>query len=343
MALVPITLFRGAPGTTQGTIRPVRPGWKPFSGAAKGKTPIALDFFRNSANATPSFGAVGVYGIEMPYDTNGNGVNSSGQLTPGYNPYTSSNGSYLQTGSVVQKIKLSGGVGTGIGLITVIDGGSDVTSAPTVVFTGGGGSSAAATAIIRDRRIVGITITNAGSGYTSAPVITFTGGSFNGVPQAVCGIGQVTTINTNILYAAHSPLAAGGGGGYWVMTVEGNHGSRIVACSTSAVAAFNNADDGALEPEHHIMGTSSNCGFTVATGTNPDGTPTIGVLTLAAGLPNGTIVNVYYGVVRELSAQLTHQGDKTQIKGLDLMYAVVGASGDNSNTQITATPMGYGA
>ena len=80
----------------------------------------------------------------------------------------------------------------------------------------------------------------------------------------------------------------------------------------------------------------------MATGTHPDGTLTIGVLTLAAGLPNDSIVTVYRGTIRELSALAVHQGDKTQIRGLDLMYAVVGAAGDNSVTNITATPASFG-
>lgn len=330
------TLFRGTNGTTQGAIRPIRPGWRPFAQSTRGKRQLILDYDRETTNATPNFGAVGVFGIELPYPTAAFGAATNGQLLPGWQPNTGMTGQPTQTGTYVQRIKLTGGVGTTISLINVLDGGQDVTSAPTVVFTGGGGASAAATAIIRDRRVVGITITNAGTGYTSAPVITFTGGAFSVAPIATCGIGQVLTVNTNIPFAAHAPLSAGGA--YWFATWN----DKIIAANLSGVAAFNNADDGALDPDQHIMGTSSNNGFTVATGTNPDGTPTIGVLTLAAGLPNGTTVDVYRGTVRELSALLTHLNDKTQIRGLDLMYAVVGAASDNSVSNIMLLPANMG-
>lgn len=332
-AIVNPTLFRGANGTTQGAIRPVRVGFRPFTERTRGKRYARLKFDRNSANATPNFGNVAVLGIELPYQSMDMGANSLGQRLPGFNPNSGTAGAPLQTGSYTETIVLSGGAATGISLITVLDGGADVTSAPTVVFTGGGGASAAATAIVRDRRVVGITITNAGTGYTSAPVITFTGGGTpTRVPVATCGIGQVTTVNTHIPFLAHAPLAAGGQ--FWFATVN----DRIIMCSTSAVAAFNNADDGALDPDQHIMGISSNAGFTVATGTHPDGTTVIGVLTLAAGLPNGTRISVYSGLVRELSALGTHYFDDTQIRLLDLMYAVVGAAGDNSNTSIVVGP-----
>jgi hypothetical protein len=65
--------------------------------------------------------------------------------------------------------------------VSVTNGGTGYTSAPTVVFTGGGGSGAAATAYIDQAGIVcGIRMTNFGSGYTSAPTISFTGGGGSG-------------------------------------------------------------------------------------------------------------------------------------------------------------------
>ena len=327
------TLFRGTNGTTQGTIRPIRPGFRPFGQSLRGKRQILLDYDRESANATPNFQTVGVYGMELPYETADFGSNASGQRNPGFQPNTGTAGQPTQTGTYVERIRLTGGVATGISFIAVLDGGQDISAAPTVVFTGGGGAAAAATAIIRDRRVVGITITNAGSGYTSAPVITFTGGGTMTVaPTAVCGIGQNTTISTHIPFTAHTGLTVGGA--YWVATWM----DRIIAANLNGVAAFNNTDDGALDPDQHLMGIAANNGFTVATGTHPDGTPTIGVLTLAAGIPNNAIVTVYRGTIRELSALATHLNDKTQIRGLDLVFAIVGGAGDNSVSNIMMTP-----
>ena len=65
--------------------------------------------------------------------------------------------------------------------VTVGNGGSSYTSAPTVSFSGGGGSSAAATATIdSDGKVNGVAVTNQGTGYTSAPTVAFSGGGGSG-------------------------------------------------------------------------------------------------------------------------------------------------------------------
>src|SRR5260370_42238959 len=56
--------------------------------------------------------------------------------------------------------------------ITVVNGGSGYTSAPTVTITGGGGSGASATASVSGGAVTGITVNNAGLGYTSPPTVT---------------------------------------------------------------------------------------------------------------------------------------------------------------------------
>lgn len=59
--------------------------------------------------------------------------------------------------------------------ITITDGGTGYTAAPTVVFTGGDGDRAAATATISDcGSVVAIEITDNGCSYTSAPTVSFT-------------------------------------------------------------------------------------------------------------------------------------------------------------------------
>ncbi len=56
--------------------------------------------------------------------------------------------------------------------ITVVNGGSGYTGAPTVTITGGGGSGATATASVSGGAVTGITVKNAGLGYTSPPTVT---------------------------------------------------------------------------------------------------------------------------------------------------------------------------
>lgn len=65
----------------------------------------------------------------------------------------------------------------GISGITVTDGGTGYTTAPTVAITGGGGTGATATATVSGGVVTGVAITNPGSGYTTAPTVAFTGGA----------------------------------------------------------------------------------------------------------------------------------------------------------------------
>jgi hypothetical protein len=86
--------------------------------------------------------------------------------------------------------------------ITVTNGGSGYTSAPTVSFTGGGGSGATATATVSSGIVTAVTITDAGSGYTSAPTVAFTGGGGSGAAATA-------TIYTDsiVLYYVKKPAA----------------------------------------------------------------------------------------------------------------------------------------
>ena len=68
----------------------------------------------------------------------------------------------------------------GVTAITVGNGGTGYTSAPTVAFTGGGGSGATAEATVVGGVVTKVTVTNAGSGYTTAPTIAFSGGAGTG-------------------------------------------------------------------------------------------------------------------------------------------------------------------
>ena len=64
--------------------------------------------------------------------------------------------------------------------ITVTNGGSGYTSAPTVTISGGGGSGATATAVLSNRSVISLTVSNGGSGYTSAPTVALTSGGGTG-------------------------------------------------------------------------------------------------------------------------------------------------------------------
>ncbi|WP_099765963.1 hypothetical protein [Chryseobacterium sp. 52] len=79
----------------------------------------------------------------------------------------------------VASATVSGGAVTGI---SVSNGGSGYTTAPTVNFYGGGsivngGTKARATATVTGGVITGIAINNGGTGYTSIPTVTISGGN----------------------------------------------------------------------------------------------------------------------------------------------------------------------
>jgi hypothetical protein len=68
--------------------------------------------------------------------------------------------------------------------ITVTNGGSGYTSAPTVTLTGGGGTGATAHAVLgtgaNADKVAQVIVDNPGSGYTSAPTVAFAGGAGTG-------------------------------------------------------------------------------------------------------------------------------------------------------------------
>jgi hypothetical protein len=114
--------------------------------------------------------------------------------------------------------------------VTVTNGGSGYTSAPSVSFSGGGGGSgAAATATVLNGVVVSIQITNPGSGYTSAPTIAFSGGG--GVNAAA----TTTFMQTGISGTAIENYA----GRVWIA-----NGPTITFSAPGSVQDFSSANGG---------------------------------------------------------------------------------------------------
>lgn len=81
--------------------------------------------------------------------------------------------------------------------VTVGEGGTGYTSAPTVAFSGGGGSGATATATIdSEGRVNGVAVTAHGTGYTSAPTVTFSGGGGSGAVASATVMNVLEFSNT---------------------------------------------------------------------------------------------------------------------------------------------------
>ena len=100
---------------------------------------------------------------------------------------------------------------TGVSTVTVSNGGSGYSSAPTVAFTGGSGTGAAGMAVLgtgaNAGKVVGVTITDPGSGYTSAPTVAFTGGAGTGA-AATAAIADLANLVCAELPSVLNPLVA---------------------------------------------------------------------------------------------------------------------------------------
>jgi hypothetical protein len=91
--------------------------------------------------------------------------------------------------------------------ITLGNGGSGYTVAPTIIVSGGGGYNASATCTISGNAVNGITITNYGNGYTTLPTITFTQQVLN-YSNLVGGTGYTTAPNISFIGGVGSGAAA---------------------------------------------------------------------------------------------------------------------------------------
>jgi parallel beta-helix repeat protein len=84
--------------------------------------------------------------------------------------------------------------------VTVMDGGTGYTSAPTVTFDGGGGMGAAAEAVVVGGAVDHVTVTAGGMGYTSDPTVAFTGGGGTGAMAEAMIMFEMHTENRATLH-----------------------------------------------------------------------------------------------------------------------------------------------
>lgn len=84
-----------------------------------------------------------------------------------------------------------GNVAESVKQITVTNGGSGYTTAPTVTISGGDGVGATVTATIAGGRVAAISITNGGTKFKTLPTVTITGGSGTGA-AATAVLTQIT-------------------------------------------------------------------------------------------------------------------------------------------------------
>jgi predicted outer membrane repeat protein len=143
---------------------------------------------------------------------------------------------------------------TQVGSVTVADGGSGYTSAPTVTFSapsGAGGTTATGFATVADGTVTSVTITNAGSGYTELPTVTF---SAPGTPGGTGATGSVNPVRasanlslTNTFVGGNSAGLLGGG--------IGNGGAGPVVLTQNTIQGNSTAGFGGGFADQNNLGT----------------------------------------------------------------------------------------
>src|SRR5262249_24584314 len=91
---------------------------------------------------------------------------------------------------------------TGVSGVTLSNGGSGYTSAPTVTFSApqqAGGIRATGTATIVNGVVTGVTITDRGTGYTAVPTVTFSAPTTGTTPTGTANlVTRAVTITLNL-------------------------------------------------------------------------------------------------------------------------------------------------
>jgi len=157
--------------------------------------------------------------------------------------------------------------------ITVTNGGSGYTSAPTAIIGGGtgnlsgGSSNPTATATV-GFPVSSVTVTSGGSHYTSAPTVSFTGGGGGcGVCTSATATASVVTTSTWVYPVDHVNVTAGGSGYTSPPTVSfsGGSGSGAAALAVTDPILVSIA----VTPSNAVIALGLNQQFT-ATGTYTD-------------------------------------------------------------------------
>ena len=127
--------------------------------------------------------------------------------------------------------------------VTILNGGEDYTSAPTVSAFGGSGSGATLLPTVQSGAVNTVTVTNPGSGYSSidAPILRFSGGGNANSTAAGYGVVSSGTISSASItfpglgYTTTTGVTIIGGGGTGATaTVSSISNTSIVAVSITA-------------------------------------------------------------------------------------------------------------
>jgi len=120
--------------------------------------------------------------------------------------------------------------------VQVTQGGSGYVTAPTVTLVGGGGSNATARAFVTNGVVTRIQVTNLGTGYTSAPSVIFSGGSGSGAQATALlnGVTSVSVTNPGSGYLVPPEVVISAGEGALVAPISINSSGGITKINVSS-------------------------------------------------------------------------------------------------------------
>jgi uncharacterized repeat protein (TIGR01451 family) len=214
--------------------------------------------------------------------------------------------------------------------VTITNGGSGYTSAPTVNFVGGGGSGATGIATISGGAVTGVTITNGGSGYTSPPSVVFSGGGGTGAAAtAVLGsassVSSATITNGGSGYTSAPTVNFVGGGG------SGATGIATISGGAVTGVTITNGGSGYTSPPSVVFsgGGGTGAAATAVLGSASSGTITATVATMAPGATATFTLVVNVNASTPNSASITNTADVSSA-------TTDPTPGNNSDTETTA-------
>ncbi|MXW02517.1 MAG: S8 family serine peptidase [Holophagales bacterium] len=202
--------------------------------------------------------------------------------------------------------------------VTVTNGGTGYTSAPTVTISGGGGSGAAAEALMGGG-VTGVTVTNAGSGYTRGPLVSFTGGGGSGATATAsvsAHLAGLTLTDAGSGYTSAPTVAISGGGG-----------SGATATATLGADVLPE-----VELESDVTDSSYTAEPTISvSGTGTGGSVSLTTETVLAGATSDTITGT--------PAEVGGNGSASNLE-LEVVAAGVLATGDSDSWNMDYVPTG---
>ena len=128
--------------------------------------------------------------------------------------------------------------------VTVVDGGRNYTTPPTIVFTSGTGVGAVATCTVLDGKIKTVTVTIPGSGYATVPTVAAVTDRLTSITVNAWGRDYYTTPTVSIGYPAGLTPTA------WTATTSVTVGTKLVTTDGNIYNVTNGGTTSTTKPVH---------------------------------------------------------------------------------------------